>query len=54
MNICQPDWLLLSISWAISVVLFGFHFHFRRSAYSKEDAELKNATSERVLVSGTE
>jgi len=40
-NICQPDWLLLSISWTISVVLFVFRCHGRRSTYSKEDAELK-------------
>jgi hypothetical protein len=53
-NICQPDWLLLLIFWTISVVLFGFHFHGRRRTYSKEDAELKNATRERVVVSGTE
>jgi len=44
-NICQPDWLLLSISWIISVVLFGFHFHGRRSTYSKEDAEFKKSDS---------
>jgi len=40
-NICQPDWLLLSISWTISVVLFGFRCHGSRSTYSKADAELK-------------
>jgi hypothetical protein len=40
-NICQPDWLLLSISWTISVVLFVFRCHCRRSTHSKGDAEFK-------------